>query len=307
MRAVQSYKKHFIKIIVLCLVILLDINLKGEAAMNEAFLYSTVLISYKNAQGSVLSGTGFLVSKEIKNGTGHVFLITNKHVIPPEGEKKFISLRMNIKKGNEPPVVELIQIPIVGDNKQFLPYVKVHPDKDTDVAAINITNFINQHNIQGAWLPELIFGTEDKLKTENITIGDEIFLLGYPDAIYDPRNTFPLLRQGIIATVPYEGYAFNDALRKKYKLPDKINGFLIDANVFPGSSGSLVILKPQSTTIGPQGQTVVSSAKKRPYLLGLVSMSIPIVDVNLRSVQRMGLGVVYSIETIQETIAEFYK
>lgn len=90
-------------------------------------------------------------------------------------------------------------------------------------------------------------------------------------------------------------------------MPNHIDGFLIDANVFPGSSGSLVILKPQPTTIGPQGQTVVSSAKKRPYLLGIVSMSIPIIDVNLRSVQRLGLGVVYSVETVIETIDHFYK
>lgn len=139
----------------------------------------------------------------------------------------------------------------------------------------------------------MLFGTKDKLKAENINIGDEIFLLGYPDAIYDSRNVFPILRQGVIATVPIEGYGFNERLQKEYKLPRFIDGFLIDANIFPGSSGSLVILKPQATTIGPQGQTVVSSAKKKPYLLGIVSMSIPITDINLNSVQRMGLGVVY--------------
>ena len=282
-------------------------SLRGEAAMNEAFLYSTVLISYKVSDKFSSSGTGFLVFRKIEDGKGHVFLITNKHVIPPEGEKQSISVRVNIKTESNQPKVSLVEIPVVGDDKRFLPYVKVHPNKDADVAAINITDFVNQQNIQGMWLPQTIFGTKDKLKAENITIGDEIFLLGYPQAIFDPRNVFPILRQGTIATVPQEGYAFNNEIRKKYDLPAKIDGFLIDANVFPGSSGSLVILKQQSTIIGPQGQTVVSGAKKIPYLLGIVSMSIPIIDVNLGSVQRMGLGVVYSVETIQEVIEAFYE
>jgi hypothetical protein len=130
-------------------------------------------------------------------------------------------------------------------------------------------------------------------------------LLQYPSAIFDARNVSPILRTGVIATVPSEGYAFNDALRKKFNLPDRIDGFLIDANVFPGSSGSVVILKQQSTTIGPKGDTIVSSAKKIPYILGIVSGSIPISDTALGTTQRMGLGIVYSAEAIRAVIELF--
>lgn len=77
--------------------------------------------------------------------------------------------------------------------------------------------------------------------------------------------------------------------------------------MFPGSSGSVVILKQQSTTIGPDGETVVSAAKKIPYILGIVSGSIPIIDVALGTVQRMGLGVVYSAEAIRSVIEQFPK
>ena len=150
--------------------------------------------------------------------------------------------------------------------------------------------------------PELLV-----ISNENITVGDEIFLLGYPAAIFDPRNVSPILRTGVIATVPLEGYAFNETLRASYGLPDWIDGFLVDANVFPGSSGSVVVLKQQPTTIGPCGETVVSGAKKIPYVLGIVSGSIPIADAALGTVQRMGLGVVYSANTIREVIESFYK
>lgn len=82
----------------------------------------------------------------------------------------------------------------------------------------------------------------------------------------------------------------------------RIDGFLIDSNVFPGSNGSVVILNQQPTIIGAQGQTVVSGAKKIPNVLGIVSGSIPITDTALSSVQRMGLGIAYSADAIRTVI-----
>jgi len=90
-------------------------------------------------------------------------------------------------------------------------------------------------------------------------------------------------------------------------LPDRIDGFLVDANVFPGSSGSVVILKQQPSTIGPDGGTVVSAAQKIPYVLAIVSASIPITDSALGTTQRMGLGVVYSAEAIKTVVNLFPK
>jgi len=90
-------------------------------------------------------------------------------------------------------------------------------------------------------------------------------------------------------------------------LPEKIDGFLIDAQVFPGSSGSLVILKPQVATVNSKGTAVFDRTKKIPYLLGIISGSLPIFDPILKSGQRMGLGIVYSADAIKDTIEHFYK
>lgn len=233
---------------------------KGQA-LNEAFLNSTVLISYQVDPSKTASGTAFLVFREIKENQGHIFVVTNKHVIPPEGQKKSISIRVTTRQGNSAKIAA-IEVPVVGDSKKYLDNVRLHPNKDYDVAVVHITDEVMKNGIDAAWIPTSLFVTKDKLKGEGITVGDEIFLLGYPDAIFDPRNVSPVLREGVISTEPTQGYAFNDKLKKTYGLPDQIDGFLIDANVFPGSSGSLVILKQQPTTIGPQGQTVVSGAKR---------------------------------------------
>lgn len=281
-------------------------GIAGGQTLNPVFLNSTVLISFKPDPKTSSAGTGFLVSRELEHGEGHIFLVTNKHVLPKEGKEKSVTIRVNTRSGDKLQVQE-IDVPIVGKDGRYLPSVKLHLKKDFDVAVVRITEDVLKHEIKGTWIPYSLFVTKDILKAENITVGDEIFLLGYPDGIYDPRNVSPILREGVISTVPTEGYAFNETLRKTRGLPDQIDGFLIDANVFPGSSGSLVILKQQATTIGPRGETVVSGAKKIPYLLGIVSASIPIYDKALGSEQRMGLGVVYSADTIKETIEQFYQ
>lgn len=278
----------------------------GGQALNEAFLRSTVLITFAPAPGKTSAGTGFFLFRPVSGDEGHVLLVTNKHVLPPIGTARNVQIRVTVGTADNA-TVQSVDIPIVGNDGKYLPTVRLHPNAGFDVAGINVTEAIVRQGIQGTWLPVDLLSTPERLKKENITVGDEIFLLGYPNAIFDARNVSPILRTGVIATVPTEGYAFNDALRKQFGLPDRIDGFLIDANVFPGSSGSVVILKQQSTTIGPQGQTVVSSAKKTPYVLGIVSGSIPITDTALGSTQRMGLGVVYSAEAIRAVVDLFPK
>lgn len=273
--------------------------------INTEFLQSTVLVSYERSAGQATMGSGFFVFRPIGGGQGHVFLVTNRHVIPPEGSAKSIKLRV-ITKAGPASTVQFVDVTIIGPDGKYLPIVKTHPNPDFDIAVVNLTDVILREKIQAAWIPVDLFATPDRLKAENISVGDEIFLLGYPNAIFDPRNVSPILRIGIIATVPIEGYVFNDRLKSEFGLPERIDGFLVDANVFPGSSGSVVILKPQPTTIGPNGGTVVSAAKKIPYVLGIISASIPITDSALKSTQRMGLGVAYSADAIRTAIEQFY-
>lgn len=273
--------------------------------MYEGFINCTVLISHELEPGEFTFGTGFTVYRHEEQDIGKCFLITNKHLLPDEGSEKKITLKVNIRVGAKLSVTE-IDVPIVGEDGEFLPAVKFHPNKDYDIAAVNIIEQIKSFNIAGTLILYSLFATKERLIKENINAGDEILILGYPDAIYDPRNVSPVMRQGIIATNPIEGYAFNEELKRKHGLPDYIDGFLIDANVFPGSSGSVVILKPQPTTIGSQRETKISFEKKNPYLLGIVSGSLPIDDVALQSTQRMGLGIAYSSDAIKKTIEQFY-
>ena len=96
--------------------------------MNEAFLHSTVFISYPTAPNNYSFVSGFLIFKELQNNQCHVFLITNKHVIPKEQNKKFINLRLREKKGDSISILNL-KISIISSEGKYLDKVKLNPNK----------------------------------------------------------------------------------------------------------------------------------------------------------------------------------
>lgn len=87
-----------------------------------------------------------------------------------------------------------------------------------------------------------------------------MFIMGYPLAFYDRTNNLPILRNALIASafrVPFEGKP----------------GFLTDANLHRGTSGSPVLTKPRDVWVGEDGSVQVGTDKpgSRYYLLGVHS------------------------------------
>lgn len=63
---------------------------------------------------------------------------------------------------------------------------------------------------------------------------EDITFIGYPSGLYDERNKISIIRQGITATPIWNNFRGEKA-------------FLIDAGVFPGSSGSPVFIYNRGT------------------------------------------------------------
>lgn len=302
---------------------LLSSHASGEV-LDKIFLNSTVLISYPvtaspPASGTpapdgtkppqivgVMNGTGFLLFRDVGITRGQVFLITNRHVLPPEGAKKDIQIRVVVRQENGAAKIEEISVPIVGSDGKYLPTVRLHRDLATDVAAINIAPaaFGSKFNIlieavkTGKYLNTSMLLPTPNMAAQGVGVGTQVYILGYPAAIFDPRNVSPVLRVGVISTDPQDGFNFNQELRQTMKFPEHIDGFLLDANIYPGSSGSLVVSAPESCGCN-QGQS------QRTYILGIVSGSIPIFDASLHAYSRIGLGMVYSADTIREVLDSF--
>lgn len=263
------------------------------------FLRSAVLVTFE--QPKPTAGSGFLVVAPTAPDRGYVLLVTNRHVLPPAGSNRSIKIRVVTGEGSAAEI-RSIDVPIWNADGALVPEVRLHTRYD--LAIVNISALVESQRINATWIPIDLLATPEALASERIGIGDEVFLLGYPTAIFDSRNTSPVLRVGVLASDPTVGFGFNADLQKRLGLPEFLDGFLVDANVYPGSSGSLVLLKPQGTTVGPNGETVVGG-KKTPYVLGVVFGSIPYTDGVLGSTQRIGLGVAVSAKAVRELITEF--
>ena len=92
-----------------------------------------------------------------------------------------------------------------------------------------------------------------------LSIAENVYFIGYPDNRFDVQNNLPLIRQGMIASHPK--YDYNG---------DPV--FIIDAQVFPGSSGSPVYIDLTYENI--KNGKIVLSPKKDIKLLGIVSQTM---------------------------------
>jgi hypothetical protein len=105
-----------------------------------------------------------------------------------------------------------------------------HPDTNVDLAVMPIAPIIEPLATLGFYL-EAMMMTESELPSARDLAGlgyfQEVKFLGYPIGMWDRKHNLPIARRGITATDPAVDY----------------NGrseFLVDAAVYPGSSGSPV-------------------------------------------------------------------
>ncbi|MCH8230625.1 MAG: hypothetical protein IIA53_09885 [Chloroflexi bacterium] len=133
---------------------------------------------------------------------------------------------------------------------------------------------------------------------EEIDAFEEVIFVGYPVGMYDTKNFTPIMRSGTTATPVQLDYQGKPA-------------FLIDASVFPGSSGSPVMLINKENYSTPSGGNVIG--RGRLFLIGIVAMNISMPeesDVHLRNAaatpyvetaQAIDIGIVFNSKAILET------
>ena len=193
--------------------------------MTEQLLFATLRI-----EAGQKVGTGFIVAHkwgEQEEDEGP-FLVTNKHVVQgsEEGQLKF-TLRDPSDKSLKPLLGQTSSVTISKDAWRWT----CHPSKDIDVAALPLAPVASYLEDRGQAtyfrsIPTSLVPDQDVI--QDFDAVEEILFVGYPSGIYDEVNNLPIFRKGITATylsIDYEAKPI----------------FLIDASVFPGSSGSPVI------------------------------------------------------------------
>ena len=268
-----------------------SIHMRVETPAEQLF-FTTVFVSATGIDGSTWTGTGFVYAVSTDRGAVD-FLVTNKHVLDGAGE---VTLQFIRDRDGQPAFGEALRAQLAPlDPSNWYG----HPVDKVDVAVLPLGLALNQLVAQGhrpffRSLPESLI--PDQAIISGFDAVERVTFIGYPAGLYDTANLTPIARQGYTATpiaLDYEG------------LPQ----FVIDAAVFPGSSGSPVFLYDKGMIVDRQGNVTIGS---RLYLLGvLASVHRDEVEAEVeeaahrlvaRVEQLLGLGIVFKTTSIDECV-----
>jgi len=239
-------------------------------------LYTTVQLFVEYGTGGRGSGTAaiFMLPSTADPAKGIPMLITNAHVV--EGAKRGL-FRFVERDGDRPAKGKRITVEVPAD------VLLLHVDREHDLCVIPLASVLHQLESAGKSVffrsitPNLI---PEHGVVEQLAAVEEITFIGYPSGMSDEHNLLPIVRRGITATP-----IWSDFLGKPQ--------FLIDAGVFPGSSGSPVFILNQGSYSSPTGITIGS----RLLFVGLLTEAmVRREEVNQRVF--LGLGVVTKSQRI---------
>lgn len=261
----------------------------------KQLLYTSVRIETKLRCGGTGAGTSFVFRDQASPPGQQLFLVSNKHVI--EGADKAHIFFTPKGPDGEPQLGK----PFFIQNDMFSLQWHGHPDENVDVAVMPLSWQLDmfEKGGQSAHLrPITLDDVADPSVFQNLDVSAPVLFVGFPNGMFDEKHYLPIVRRGYVATSPE--LDFNG---------DPI--FLIDASVFPGSSGSPVFTVGDGLIGGTPSLKFLGiiSAVYTQATDGRISwqpapvtqVPVPIID------QMIDLGVVFKAHCVRETITSFWR
>jgi hypothetical protein len=230
-----------------------------KPSISELLINSTIRIE--------CSGDTIIKGKKLRFtsiGTGFYFvftidtfqvpvIVTNRHVI--KGcDTGIITFTEEVNKG--PQYGSKLLDTISDFENEWI----IHPSVDLAILPVNpiFIKLEQEQKKKPFFIPfdESLLPTKKLL--DEITAIEEVLMIGYPQGVWDSINNLPIVRKGITATpvfIDYQG-------RKV---------FLLDIPIFPGSSGSPILLFNQGSYSSRTGGLFVGT---RIFLLGINVQSV---------------------------------
>ena len=262
----------------------------------KEILFSVVRISTIKTDGAQSVGTGFIFNVSRDPRKAAPVLITNKHVVA--GAVK-ASMNFIGADGDKP----RFGANITANYDKFESLFVGHPNENVDIACMGFGSTIaelTENRLTPFWKAAnpSIFPNDGIL--DDFDAIEEVFFVGYPNALYDTSNLTPIMRRGSTATPIHLNWC---------GLPS----FLIDAAVFQGSSGSPVFLIQQH---GWRSGTTYQIGNTRIFLVGILAavhlqptrgrISVSVAEPYVEFDQFMDLGVVFNWKAIEEAVNELF-
>jgi len=198
----------------------------------EAVLFNTTEI-VANRAGEEWTGTGFFILANHR-----LFLASNRHVLEDDPAINYSITIHRLSAASTDVVLE------VGGQKIFVDYENpfcinfntaaryaAPSDDDVDLALVDLTGVANPPGaVIVPFSPSKILDWDTSLLTPAL----DVLFVGYPNSYSDAMHHLPVVRTGTIASLPMLNF-------------DGAPTFLIDAQIWPGSSGSPVYISAESS------------------------------------------------------------
>lgn len=259
----------------------------------DELFFVTVLIEAVTAHG-ISTGTGFLIQYP-NDSLAILVLITNKHVFAGATEVTFSLVGSADGEPTSSPVRFKMD---KFDSERWMG----HPDPRVDIASMFFTPVVqgltarNEAPFFRAFLPPQLLTADGANDLDSI---EQVTFVGYPSGLFDTKSRSPIARRGHTATPIFNDY-------------NGLPAFVIDGSVFPGSSGSPVVLYDRGYT-DRQGTTHL---KTRFALLGVLAAVHtrrvtgrvePVAAAAASFDDPIDLGIVFKASAIQECVAALFK
>jgi hypothetical protein len=265
-------------------------------SLAKKLLFNTVRVDTVLEDGSEGSGTAFVVSHQHPRGTFQ-FVVTNRHLV--DGVRQG-GLVFTQKKNGQPLIGQRFQLNIDEFPHAWFP----HPNPDIDLAIVPLRPLEAAANERGVELYYQAIDTRlapSEAQVEAFDALEDVLFIGYPSGVWDQVNLIPIMRRGTTATpiaLDFEGR------------PE----FLIDAAVYPGSSGSPVFLVAPETLRTPGGGRkfhfvgVVAAVFFREEANRIASIPVP---ANLGATtigsEMIDLGLIIKSQSVLELIEAYLR
>jgi len=230
----------------------------GEIPLDPALLPIVVKIkTFSKLTKKPGTGTGFIVAREISNGTKTVranFLVTNKHMVSDwslsDGKILNFNEYIDVHFYKESSSGKSNPIRIKLYDKSGKPRdhdIHTHNEPLIDVAIIFLNRVLKDK--KNIFLPAFDISylrPFNAITSINFNIGSQVFVLGYPFGITSVIKNYPIAKFGFIASSPGETFALDlntkDRAGKKCKAHLSGKLLIVDGLIMPGNSGGPVVI-----------------------------------------------------------------